>query len=295
MTPPDDDDVTDETVPTVTALEPRRSTALVPPRDMDDLAALHETGALENIQARETVLSTVRLAILRMASPEHLVLFRAPEGQVTAYLSDHACEGAANMLGIDIFNVSRPEKVLGDEAGVFHYIVTGDGRCKLTGQTVERVEGGRSSTDDFCKGKHGVALELDVRKAAMANLTGRIVRRLGGLNEVPTRDLERAWAGTSKSIDACRRGKGFGTRSERVGGRSDKGPNVDPPVCPHCKSVGVYREAKGDRQAFYGCPNYAKHQDKKFIVDAAQWAREHQAPAAPPAPPTVDDINFGGR
>jgi hypothetical protein len=286
------------------ALEARRA-GLVP-RTLDDLAALAGTGALENIRAREVVLTTARFAILRMAAPEHMVLFKAPDAQITAYLSDHACEGARNMLGIEIYNQSRPEKLLGDEPGEFHYVVTGDGRCKLTGQTIERVEGGRSSTDDFCKGKHGLALELDVRKAAVANLIGRIVRSLGALNEVPTRDLETAWAGTNKSVDQCRRGKGFGSRNERLGAAPEKGPNLDPPICPHCQSRGLYRPAKGDRKPFYGCPNYAKHPEKKFIVDVEAWQRQHAAaapkngaPAAAPAPgaappmPTADEI-FGG-
>jgi hypothetical protein len=298
-----DEPIDTDDAETTTALDTTRRPGLVP-RDLDALAALPGTGALDNIRAREVVLTTARFAILRMAAPEHMVLFKAPDGQITAYLGDHACEGARNLLGIEIYNQSRPEKLLGDEPGVFYYVVTGDGRCKLTGQT---VEGGRASTDDFCKGKHGLALELDVRKAAVANLIGRIVRSLGALSEVPTRDLETAWAGTNKSIEACRKGKGFGTRDERVGGRSAKAPNVDPPICPHCKSVGVYRPANGDRKPFYGCPNYEKHPGKKFIVDVDQWVAKQTAAAAPapaapapadPAPtspPAVGDINWEGR
>jgi hypothetical protein len=154
-----------------------------------------------------------------------------------------------------------------------------------------------------------VELELAVRKAARANLDGNITRELAGLKSVPLADLIEAWTGTKKSIDGCRRGRGFGTRDERVGGRSEKAPNLDPPICPHCNTRGLYRPAKGDRGAFYGCPNYAKHPDKKFIVDAAAWAaqaaaRESLTPNKPaPAPAPVapvtreltDEDVFGGR
>jgi len=84
-----------------------------------------------------------------------------------------------------------------------------------------------------------------------------------------------------------RRGRGFGTRDERVGGRSEKAPDVDPPICPHCKTTGVYRPAKGNRAAFYGCPNYTKHESQKFYVDAARWVADQRAKRAD-TPPAAD-------
>jgi hypothetical protein len=95
------------------------------------------------------------------------------------------------------------------------------------------------------------------------------------MKSVPVNQLAEAWIGTKKSIDQCRRGRGFGTRDERIGGRNEKAPDVDPPICPHCTTPGQYRPAKGDRGAFYGCPNYSKHADKKWIVDAARWVADH--------------------
>jgi hypothetical protein len=142
---------------------------------------------------------------------------------------------------------------------------------------LEEVEGGRSSTDDFCKGKDGLDLELAVRKAARANLDGNITRELAGMKSVPIADLEKAWEGTPKKVDECRRGRGFGTHNERLGARTEKAPDLDPPVCAVCNTPGVYRAAKGDRKAFYGCPNYSKHADQKWIVDAAKWAAEQKS------------------
>jgi hypothetical protein len=50
------------------------------------------------------------------------------------------------------------------------------------------------------------------------------------------------------------------------------------------RDQGVYRPGKDGRGAFYGCPNYEKHKDKKFIVNADAWVAEQQAKAAKPAP-----------
>jgi hypothetical protein len=86
---------------------------------------------------------------------------------------------------------------------------------------------------------------------------------------------------------------------------------VDPPVCPHCKEPGIYRPAKGNRAAFYGCKNWEAHAKAKlkaFTVDAGEWIKEQakKAPAAAPGPaaapePTkvdrelkADDIDFSG-
>ena len=269
------DDAIDDATP-VDALELRRPDI---PATLSELAAL-KGEALEVIEARVQVLETLRRAAIRATSPEDWLLFKAPEeqgGQIVGYLQDCGADRVRDLYGIEIFRISKPEKIVGNDPAVFHYIITGSGRCKLTRQILEEVEGGRSSTDDFCRGKVGAELELLVRKAARANLDGNITRELAGMKSVPINDLAEAWIGTKKVIEHCRRGRGFGTRDERVGGASAKAPDVEPPVCPHCGSKGVYRPAKDNRKAFYGCPQYAKHPDKKFIVDAAKWVAEHQA------------------
>jgi hypothetical protein len=262
------------------------------PVTLSELAAL-KGEALEVIEARVQVLATLRRAAIRATSPEDWLLFKSPEeqgGQIVGYLQDCGADRVRDLYGIEIFEVSTPEKVVGTEPGVFHYLITASGRCKLTRQVVEAMEGGRSSTDDFCRGKSGAELELLVRKAARANVDGNITRELAGMKSVPLADLGEAWAGTKKSIEHCRHGRGFGTRDERVGGASDKAPDLEPPVCAHCGSKGVYRPAKNNRAAFYGCPNYTKHPDKKWIVDAAKWAAE-QAKRTPAAETTDAEID----
>lgn len=277
------------------------------PATLNDLAAL-KGEATEIIEARVRVLTTLRSAAIRITSPEDWLLFKAPDeqgGQVVGYLQDCGADRVRDLYGIEIFGLSEPLKVAGETAGVFHYLISGSGRCKLTRQVLEDVEGGRSSTDDFCKGKTGIELELAVRKAARANLDGNITRELAGLKSVPVDEIKDAWTGTTKDVSRCRRGRGFGTASERLGANKENAPDVEPPTCPHCQPANTvklkYREAKGNRAAFYGCPNYEKHPDKKVIVDAAKWLTDQQKkqaatpqPPATGAPPSAGEI-FGTR
>jgi hypothetical protein len=273
MTDERHDDI-DSQATTSTALEMRRPDV---PVNLDELAA-QKAGAIEIIEARAQVLTTLRKAAISATSPEDWLLFKAPDeqgGQVVAYLQDCGADRVRDLYGIEVFNVGRPERVMTNDPLVFHYLIRGSGRCKLTRQVLVDVEGGRSSTDDFCKGKTGVDLELAVRKAARANLDGAITRELAGLKSVPLSELEEVWTNTRKKTANCRRGRGFGTRDERLGAAAVNAPDVDPPKCPHCGATGVYRPAKGTRGAFYGCPQYGKHPDKKFIVDAGEWASKH--------------------
>ena len=264
------------------------------PVSLSDLAAL-KGEAIEIIEARVQILKTVRLAALRMTLPEDWVLFKAPDehgGQVVGYLQDCGADRVRDIFGIRVFDISPMEKLVAADGTHFMYLVSGSGLSSLTRQTVSGIEGGRSSTDDFCKDKTGAALELLVRKAARANLDGNVTRELAGLKSVPIEEITEAWVGTSKKIDRCRRGRGFGTASERLGANSEKAPDVAPPVCPHCNTPGKYRAAKGNRTAFYGCPNYEKHPQQKWIVDAAKWVAEQTKHA--PAPAAAAEPAAGG-
>lgn len=264
------------------------------PVTLSELAAL-KGEAVEIIEARAQVLQTLRVSGIRATHPEDWLKYKAPVedgGQIVCYLQDAGCDRVRDLFGIEVFDISVPLKIAGQQPGEFLYVITGSGRSKFTRQVVENMEGGRSSTDDFCKGVEGPALELLVRKAARANLDGNITRELAGLKSVPVEEIDRAWDGTPKKSDRCRLGRGFGSRAERIGG-SDA--TVPPPICPHHKTPGVLRPAKGNRQAFYGCPKYQEHPKdaKAWIVDAAKWQQQQQPVtpvAAPPsAPPAADE------
>lgn len=261
-----------------TAIE-RRSPAV--PITLQELAAM-KGEALEIIQARITVLETLRKAAIRATSPEDWLAFKAKDGSVTCYLQDAGAQRIMDLYGVEIFGVSEPRKIAGSEPGVFHYIIRGNGRCKLTRQTIEDIEGGRSSTDDFCKGKTGAQLELDVRKAARANLDGSITRKLTGLSNVPMAELEKAWEGTHKKTSRCRLGKGFGSKQERDG--VVEGRHVDTPtgaLAPVCESCGksmIYVPEGTNRTtgkayaAYWKCEAYAKGNGHSAMADS-EWQK----------------------
>lgn len=255
------------------------------PITLEQLAALRGD-AHDIVDARVTILETARRRAIRMTSPPDWILFKAPDGAVTGYLQDVGCDRIRDVLGIEVFSVSDHERLTSADGASFVYIVRGNGRSLMTGRTVERMEGGRASTDEFCKGKTGAELDLAVRKAARANLDGGIVRRMAGLRSLPEAELIAAWEGTAKKVSDCHKGRGFGTFAERQGGAQDGAPDIPPPKCPICRPPVDCRWKMGTRGAYYFCPQFSKHpagSDRVFI-DAAKHERDYAAAAAGPAP-----------
>jgi len=230
--------------------------------------ANQKSEALDNIHARIQILETLRRAAIRATSPEDWVRFRTKDGVETAYLQDCGGQRVRDVFGIEVTEVSTPEKVSGSSAGEFVYLIRGSGHSRLTRQRVVDVEGGRSSTEDAFKDKTGPDLEYEVRKAARANLNGSITRELAGLKSVPLTDLEAAWTGTGKTVDRCPLGRGYGKRESR--------PSTAVPVCEVCGTPGELRPATDKRGAFYGCPHWKNHKDVKWIVEADLWERKQR-------------------
>lgn len=292
MAPEANDVMEPEEVDETTALTLRHPGEAI---TLDQLAAMRGK-AIEVIDARIQVLETARQRAVRMTHPEDWVLFKTPDERITGYLSDAGCERVRPITGIRIFDVEEPEKVVSTDGQSFAIIIRGRGRCELTREEIETVEGIRESTEDFCKSLKGIKQELRVRQAARANLDGKIVRELAGLGSVPIEELTRAWEGTNKKSEHCRKGRGFGTQDERHGGTRVGEPTVEPPTCPHCKPVNgapvklKYRPGKDGRAPFYGCPNYDKHPNAKVIVDVEKWVAEQNAKTATAAaaPVTTD-------
>jgi hypothetical protein len=84
------------------------------PVTLSELAAL-KGEALEVIEARVQIIATLRRASIRATSPEDWVLFKAPDdqgGQIVGYLQDAGCDRIRDLWGVEIFNVSQPEKII---------------------------------------------------------------------------------------------------------------------------------------------------------------------------------------
>lgn len=229
-----------ETMP-IEALDLRHPSV---PATLEQIAALGD-GAIENVRARVQVLTTLRKSSIQTTNPQDWLLFHAVDrrtGQerTVAFLQDCGCDRVASIWGIEVFAIEKPERIMANDGTPnFMYIIRGSGRCSITGQIVEQVEGGRSSSDDFCKDKTGTALELATRKAARANLDGNIVRELTGLKSVPLEQLRDAWDGSGKDFNQCVKARGYG--SGKVEAQSNAGGGGEPvdmsapvPNCAKC-------------------------------------------------------------
>jgi hypothetical protein len=292
---PDDEPIDDAPDDASDALVLSRPDA---PTTFDELA-LHGTSAVAILETRHKLIATSRRGALTLTFATDWVRELQPSGVETLYLSDVGCQRIRGFLGVEIENLGPMERItLTEPPGAFLYVVSGDGFHKLTGQRLRRVEGGRASTERFCQDVQGAERELKVRKAARANLDGRITRSLGGVNAVPRSELDAIFKISGQRIEDCAKGHGFGTQDERVGGMRADDPAVPPPVCAVCGKTAKYRQGRGTRGPFYGCPDYEKHPDKKWTVDAADWiAKSRAAIADAPArvePPPVDEV-FGDK
>jgi len=277
-----------------------------PSRDISLGELADRPDALEVIQARVKILSTVRKAAIRATSPEDWLLFKDRKGAVIGYLQDCGADRVRDLYGIEIFNISKPEKKRIEASEDFMYLITGCGRCSLTHQTLEAIEGGRSSRDDFVKDLDGVELELSVRKAARANLDGNITRELAGLKSVPLSELQDAWKGSSKDSQNCRLGRGFGSQAERRGADMQTGAGVtqsEAPKCPNCGGAMNFVKAKeGKYEAFWSCAKYSSGDcdgTRKFEPPKENGPEPStEAPDGDPGPQEEDqgvhrnDVNF---
>ncbi|MCK5318249.1 MAG: hypothetical protein KAJ55_10055 [Anaerolineales bacterium] len=275
-----------ETVPE----EPRNLPMEHPGREVGlaELAARKGEG-LAIIEARAKILETLRKAAIRATSPEDWLLFRDKVGAVIGYLQDCGCDRVRDLYGIEVQNVGRPEKVSGEDGGSFTYLIMGGGYCGITHQTVEAIEGGRSSTDDFVRDKQGVELELAVRKAARANLDGNITRELAGLKSVPLGELNEAWKDSNKTSADCRLGRGFGSGAERQGADVQTGagvPQSQAPKCPKCGGPMKFVRAKeGKYEAFWSCAKYQSGDctaTRPYVEPKAENGPESEESTAPP-------------
>ena len=262
------------------------------PVTIEELAALASVGAaIRNIEARFTIAETIRARSVMATFPTDWVVFKQPEeqgGQITGYLMDAGAKRALAGAGVEVFDVSDPQRIEGTEPGTFSIRFYASGRSGITGQTIERVLGSRSSTDDACKGLTGVPLEDKVLKMARANCDGNVARKLIGLQNFPADELARVWARLNppRDVEKCNRGRGFGTKDDRQG--RGAAPNVPPPKCTVCGADGVWRAGKDGKPDFYFCPNHTKHPaGKKWFQDAPAWVAKQEAHRKPPVQETA--------
>lgn len=243
------------------------------PTTINELAALDQNRGKAIIEHRAEILQTLRSFSIQLTTPRDWTLYKTPDGVITGFLDDAGCDRIKKLWGIQISNIGQMTRIPAEGLaadGAFAYQITGDGQCAMTGESVFEMEGVRYSNERYAMEKdEGIQREVAVRKAARANLDGGIVRELAGLKSVPIEELENAWKGTWKKTEACNKGRGFGSRTERLGSGSESSHGIDPadiPECDVCRIQLVWREGKGGKEGFFGCRNWEKHKETKVII-----------------------------
>jgi hypothetical protein len=305
MTDHDEHDENTATIDADEQLEHVGPRALATPTTLTDLSPRDDAEAIMSRRGR--LMDTARRIMIAATFPADYVANRDPDGRVTLYLQTKGAHRLVDILGIETYNIGKPERIPTSDPKIFYYIVSGSARARLTGRVIENIEGGRSSAE-FVKEKSGIDLEMHTRTCARTNLEGRAARILSGLAGIPAEFVDEVWKDTPKRTDQCPRGKGFGTRDERQGGRVAPDAGIDPPVCRLCK--GAMQLRHGQKGDFYSCPKWKEHGKDAYTVDAGKWIKEHPAkltpaqaagftgaPTTPPqptttTPPTADEI-FG--
>ena len=261
------------------------------PVTIEELAALASVGAaIRNIEARFTIAETIRARSVMATFPTDWVVFKQPEeqgGQITGYLMDAGAKRALAGAGVEVFDVSDPQRIEGTEPGTFSIRFYASGRSGITGQTIERVLGSRSSTDDACKGLTGVPLEDKVLKMARANCDGNVARKLIGLQNFPAEELARVWARLNppRDVEKCNRGRGFGTKDDRQG--RGAAPNVPPPKCTVCGRGRRVARGQGRQARLLLLPESCEAPCREEVVPRRAGLGRQAAGA--PEPPVQDD------
>lgn len=260
------------------------------PTTINELASLDETKGRTAVEKRTEILATLRKLSIQLTMPQDWTLFRAVDDRgevITAFLGDQGCDRIKGLWGIQVDNIGEPELIEDTQTGEFAYSITGNGNCRITGESVYDMEGIRYSNEKYAQEKpEGIQRRVAVKKAARANLDGGITRELAGMKSVPIQELDKAWEGSWKTSALCAKGRGFGSKDARMGAGDDKTGGIDPadvPMCDVCKVKLVYRPAK----KFFGCPSYSKHPETKVIVSLEDLQKQIAAKkaAAPPREP----------
>jgi hypothetical protein len=229
-----------------------------------EASLLEQLSKLENAEAlferRAKLMESFYMTAIRRTRPQDWVLFKDKQGNVNAMLTASGAELVAEVYGIRISNVRpldgrgmfSPERVE-ITGGAYELRGACDAYSRVNGREVFGLEMSRRSDEQFTgrsvndEGKFDfkgeTANPADLRSAVLTGLRTKTVRVLCGMTRVPPSDLEKAWTGTPKKVDECRKGSGFGTGNER---RSENLSSDD--VVSEQKKLGdeILRRVGGD-------------------------------------------------
>jgi hypothetical protein len=163
--------------------------------------------AIERVETMVMVLEKLRIASIRATYPSDWIIHStvSRDGVIlkqVGYLQDSGAERAGKVWGIEVGNPAIEREDFPDLTFSYHMIA--EAWSKVTGERLDYAEGSRWSGDKFFERQvkdDGDRVDpTDVRKAAYANLHGRAVRALSGLNGVPLETLRQAGVDISKVV-----------------------------------------------------------------------------------------------
>lgn len=268
------------------------------PMTLEEIAALGEEGAAKIIKSRVQIIKTLRAASIQQCHASDWVLNKDRNGRVRAYLEDGGCQRLMDLWGISLDNVTCGPRENSEDGKSYAYTFIGDAYCNVTHRSIKREEGTRYSTERYAQEKpEGIQRESAVKKAARANLEGRCVRNLAGLNNVPLEELILV-SGDKDFERKATKGHGWGTQSERLGAEAEHGlAPADFPICDACLAMPkpvtttmVFKKEGKDGPYWY-CPNWKAHEKVKSFVNHQKLmdVLEARKKASPQEPGPHDD------
>lgn len=152
--------------------------------------------AARDVEAAQKAARALQQASIQLTYPSDWVVFEAKDRARLAYLQDAGCQRVRSLWGIDFSKFDPRNDLESSDTLDGHYAVEAyvEGHCRITGEVLQEI-GWRSSAGLFEKAwgearkdeQHVIIAKLksDVKKSAIANGQGRIVRRATGLSQVP--------------------------------------------------------------------------------------------------------------
>lgn len=275
------------------------------PVTVEEIAALGPDEADKIIRSRAQIITSLRKASIQQTRPSDWVLYKdVRTGRVIAYLEDKGAQRIMPIWGIEVTDVTEPRRQNSEDGTSYAYSMIGHGVCHLTKQRVRSMEGVRYSTERFAQEQpDGLPRENAVKKAARANLEGRIVRNLAGLNGVPLDELITVTGIADFEVKASK-GRGYGTQAERQGAEIQQSDiaKEDEPVCPKSDDRnphrmnfvpgGVSKASGKPYDAFWSCSKHKKNPDDKAVTlrhsEVLAEIEKRKASSQQP-PPTATD------
>jgi hypothetical protein len=256
---------------------------------------------MARVDAMVQTLERLRVASIRATYGSDWIIHTSSdrEGRVTrevGYLQDIGAERAGKLWGIEVGQPLIEREDFPDQTYCYHMLA--EAWSKVTGERLEYVEGSRWSGDTFftrqSRGPDEKIDPTDVRKAAYANLHGRAVRALAGLNAVPVEmlrqaglDLNRAVsvAHVTKPVEAPRHGAEVAESELVIGFGSAKGKR---PADLADADLAWYGARYEEQVADPAKAKFQKANERILAAIRAEEVRRHGGLVAPstPTPPS---------